>query len=36
VGKNVPTAMDEDVRVRLKELDGEDSVLLARKGEQAA
>jgi pyrimidine operon attenuation protein/uracil phosphoribosyltransferase len=36
VGKNVPTGLDEDVRVRLRELDGEDSVLLARKGEQAA
>ena len=36
VGKNVPTSLDEDVRVRLQELDGEDSVVLARKGEQAA
>src|SRR5881628_1256955 len=33
VGKNVPTSLEEDVRVRVKELDGEDSVVLARKGE---
>jgi pyrimidine operon attenuation protein/uracil phosphoribosyltransferase len=32
VGKNVPTSHDEDVRVRLHECDGEDSVVLARKG----
>src|ERR671936_1531930 len=36
VGKNVPTSIEEDVRVRLREIDGEDSVVLARKGEQAA
>jgi len=29
VGKNIPTALEEDVRVRLRECDGEDSVLLA-------
>ncbi len=34
VGKNVPTSAEEDVRVRLRELDGEDSVVLARKGEE--
>ncbi len=33
VGKNVPTSVDEDVRVRVAELDGEDSVVLAKKGE---
>ncbi len=33
VGKNVPTSPNEDVRVRLREIDGEDSVVLARKGE---
>lgn len=30
VGKNVPTAGDEAIRVLLQELDGEDSVLLVR------
>ncbi len=35
VGKNVPTAQDEVVRVRLRELDGEERVLLAKKGEDA-
>ncbi len=30
VGKNVPTARDEAIRVLLQELDGEDSVLLVR------
>ena len=28
VGKNVPTAMGEEVQVKLKEVDGEDRVLL--------
>lgn len=28
VGKNVPTALDEHVRVRLQEVDGEDAVLI--------
>ena len=28
VGKNVPTALDEDIQVRLREVDGEDCVLL--------
>ena len=36
VGKNVPTSIDEDVRVRLREIDGDDTVVLARKGEAAA
>ncbi|HEY8476928.1 MAG TPA: bifunctional pyr operon transcriptional regulator/uracil phosphoribosyltransferase PyrR [Chloroflexota bacterium] len=30
VGKNVPTARDEDVQVRLVEVDGHDAVLLCR------
>ena len=30
VGKNVPTAFDEAVRVRLAETDGDDGVLLER------
>jgi len=33
VGKNVPTSLGEDVRVRLREVDGEDVAVLARKGE---
>ncbi|MCY4110110.1 MAG: bifunctional pyr operon transcriptional regulator/uracil phosphoribosyltransferase PyrR, partial [Chloroflexi bacterium] len=32
VGKNLPTARDEEVRVRIREVDGEDSVSLARVG----
>jgi pyrimidine operon attenuation protein/uracil phosphoribosyltransferase len=28
VGKNVPTRKDEDVRVSLREVDGEDAVLV--------
>jgi len=28
VGKNVPTRVDEDVRVAVREVDGEDAVLL--------
>ena len=32
VGKNLPTARDEQVRVRIREVDGEDSVSLARVG----
>lgn len=35
VGKNVPTALDELIRVRLRETDGEDRVLLVKKGEMA-
>jgi pyrimidine operon attenuation protein/uracil phosphoribosyltransferase len=30
VGKNVPTAQDEQIQVRLKEIDGEDKVLLVQ------
>jgi pyrimidine operon attenuation protein/uracil phosphoribosyltransferase len=30
VGKNIPTARDEQVQVRLQEADGEDSVILTR------
>ncbi|MCI0437676.1 MAG: bifunctional pyr operon transcriptional regulator/uracil phosphoribosyltransferase PyrR [Chloroflexi bacterium] len=33
VGKNVPTSMDEEVKVRLEETDGVDEVVLIRKGE---
>ena len=33
VGKNVPTSIDEEVEVRLAEVDGVDKVLLLRKGE---
>jgi pyrimidine operon attenuation protein/uracil phosphoribosyltransferase len=33
VGKNVPTSRDERVRVRLKEVDGEDGVVLTRPGD---
>ncbi len=32
VGKNIPTARDEQVNVRLLEIDGEDSVVLGRTG----
>ena len=32
VGKNVPTRRDEDVSVRLKELDGEDAVVVEEPG----
>ncbi|MCH8309687.1 MAG: bifunctional pyr operon transcriptional regulator/uracil phosphoribosyltransferase PyrR [Chloroflexi bacterium] len=34
VGKNVPTSRDEDVDVRLTEIDGIDEVLISRKGDQ--
>lgn len=33
VGKNVPTSFDEDVRVRMKEVDGLDEVVLTRRGD---
>ena len=36
VGKNVPTSRDEVIRVRLREVDGEDEVLIERPGESAA
>ena len=29
VGKNIPTALDEKVRVRLAEIDGDDEVRIA-------
>ncbi len=31
VGKNVPTSLGEEVRVRMKELDGEDAILLVER-----
>lgn len=34
VGKNVPTSSDEDVRVRLIEVDGCDEVVIAKLGEE--
>ena len=33
VGKNVPTSLDEEIKVRLTETDGVDEVVLLRKGE---
>ena len=33
VGKNVPTSLDEEVEVRVTEIDGVDEVVLLRKGE---
>jgi pyrimidine operon attenuation protein/uracil phosphoribosyltransferase len=33
VGKNIPTALADDVRVRLRECDGEDAVYLAKEDE---
>jgi pyrimidine operon attenuation protein/uracil phosphoribosyltransferase len=35
VGKNVPSALDEEVRVRLVETDGEDAVLMVKRQEGA-
>jgi pyrimidine operon attenuation protein / uracil phosphoribosyltransferase len=35
VGKNVPTARDDDVRVRLEETDGKDGVTIAAQKEQS-
>jgi pyrimidine operon attenuation protein/uracil phosphoribosyltransferase len=32
VGKNLPTALDEEVQVRLTESDGRDEVVLVRQG----
>jgi pyrimidine operon attenuation protein/uracil phosphoribosyltransferase len=34
VGKNVPTAMNESIRVRLREVDGVDAILLAHSPER--
>ncbi len=36
VGQNIPTALDEQVKVRLRETDGIDEVALIRRGEQGA
>lgn len=33
VGKNVPTSLDEEVQVRMTEIDSEDEVVLMRKGD---
>ena len=33
VGKNVPTSLDEEVRVRVNEIDGIDEVMLSRRGQ---
>ena len=33
VGKNVPTSLDEEIEVRVTEVDGADEVVLLRKGE---
>ena len=30
IGKNIPTSRDEDILVRLSELDGEEQVVIAR------
>ena len=35
VGKNVPTSSDEEVRVRVSEVDGRDEVVLMRRGDDA-
>jgi pyrimidine operon attenuation protein / uracil phosphoribosyltransferase len=34
VGKNIPTSQDEDVRVRLAEIDGQDEVVIARREDE--
>ena len=31
VGKNIPTAADEDIQVRLREVDGEDGIFVTRR-----
>ena len=36
VGKNVPTGKDEDVQVRLSEVDGEDAVVLSHREREPA
>ena len=33
IGKNIPTAVDEEVRVRVDEIDGKDEVVLVRRDE---
>jgi pyrimidine operon attenuation protein/uracil phosphoribosyltransferase len=35
VGKNIPTALPQQVRVRLQEVDGEDAIYLEREGDDA-
>ena len=35
VGKNIPTAMDEEVNVMMKELDGEDNVVVTQQEEKS-
>jgi pyrimidine operon attenuation protein/uracil phosphoribosyltransferase len=35
VGKNIPTSMDESVRVLTAEIDGSDAVLIKSKGDRA-
>ncbi len=32
VGKNIPTSQDEEVRVLMREIDGEDAVVIVEKG----
>ncbi len=34
IGKNIPTSDYESIKVRLREMDGEDSALILRKGEE--
>jgi pyrimidine operon attenuation protein/uracil phosphoribosyltransferase len=36
VGKNIPTSIDEEIQVRIREVDGEDSVLLIEPDGKAA
>jgi pyrimidine operon attenuation protein/uracil phosphoribosyltransferase len=36
VGKNLPTSLDDDVEVRLEEVDGEDAVVLGATAMKAA
>jgi pyrimidine operon attenuation protein/uracil phosphoribosyltransferase len=34
IGKNIPTSDYESIKVRLREMDGEDCALIIRKGEE--
>ncbi len=34
IGKNIPTSDNESIKVRLREMDGEDCALIIRKGEE--
>jgi pyrimidine operon attenuation protein/uracil phosphoribosyltransferase len=36
VGKNIPTSMDEEIQVRIREVDGEDAVLLIEPERESA